>query len=265
MPPEAAPSEVLAGALRPDWAAPPNVGALMSTRAGGVSAAPFHSLNLRPAGLRGDAVDEPAAIAENQRRFAAALGATPVWLDQVHGADVVRLTAPLPAGEFPRADASITTVPGIACTVLVADCLPVLLCDARGRAVGAAHAGWRGLAGGVVDHTVQALCDAAGAAPGDLHAWLGACIGPRQFEVGADVLEAFGPVEAHRFTSRPRPDGDARWLADLPGLARDRLAAAGVTRVAGGSWCTVEDASRFFSFRRDRVTGRLAAAIWLRG
>lgn len=248
--------------MQVEWAAPATVGALMSTRDGGVSRPPFDSLNLRPSGLRGDAVDDPLAIQENQRRFAAALGATPVWLDQVHGADVVRLTG-VPAGH-PRADASITTEAGLACCVLVADCLPVLLCDAGGRAVGAAHAGWRGLAAGVLEHTIAALCDAAGAAPGDLCAWLGPCIGPRRFEVGADVLAAFAGDEAH-FVPRPRADGSARWLADLPGLARARLARAGVSQVAGGRWCTVEDPSRFFSFRRDRVTGRLAAAVWRRG
>lgn len=248
--------------MRVEWAAPAKVGALMSTRAGGVSRPPFDSLNLRPPGLRGDAVDDPAAVLENQRRFAAAMGATPVWLDQVHGADVVRLDA-VPEGH-PRADASITTTPGLACCVLVADCLPVLFCDRAGRAVGAAHAGWRGLAGGVLEHTVEALGRAADVAPGDLLAWLGPCIGPRQFEVGADVRAAFAGDEAH-FVPRTRADGTPGWLADLPALARARLVRAGVTRVAGGAWCTVEDASRFFSFRRDRLTGRLAAAVWLRG
>lgn len=239
----------------------------MSTRQGGVSAAPFDSLNLRPPQLGGDAVDAPEAVLENQRRFAAALGAAPVWLDQVHGAAVVRLHG----GDAPlqRADASISIAPGVACAVLVADCLPVLLCSDDGLAVGAAHAGWRGLAAGVLDHTVAALCDAAGCAPAQLQAWLGPCIGPRQFEVGADVLLAFGADPAapdgQRFQPRPRPDGSPRWLANLPQLARDRLARAGVQRVSGGALCTVEDGSRFFSFRRDGRTGRLAAAIWRRG
>lgn len=261
---------LLPDALRPEWPAPANVAALMSTRAGGVSAAPFDTLNLRPPGLRGDAVDEPGAVRENQRRFAAALGARPVWLDQVHGADVVRLTPDhlAPDAPFPRADASVTTEPGIGCAVLVADCLPVLLCDRGGRAVGAAHAGWRGLAGGVIEQTLGALCDAAGCAPADVIAWLGACIGPRQFEVGADVLQAFGAdpagADPARFVYRPREDGSPRWLANLPQLARDRLRAAGVDSISGGTWCTVEAPSRFFSFRRDRVTGRLAAAIALR-
>jgi YfiH family protein len=250
--------------LHPDWQLPAGVAAAMSTRLGGISAAPFSSLNLRPPGLRGDAVDAADAVNENQRRFAAALGATPVYLDQVHGADVVLLNHA--DTSLPRADASVTTVPGLACTVLVADCLPVLLCSDDGRAVAAAHAGWRGLAAGVLDNTVAALCAAAACEPAQLQAWLGPCIGPRAFEVGVDVLRAFGANPASpdplRFMPRARPDGSARWLANLPQLARDRLARVGVQRVSGGDLCTVEDGSRFFSFRRDGRTGRLAAAIW---
>lgn len=260
--------------ILPDWPAPDGILAAMSTRRGGVSVAPFDSLNLRPPGLPGDAVDQPDAVAENQRRFATALGASPVWLDQVHGAEVVRLgpqhLAPSrPGTDLPRADASVTTEPGIACAVLVADCLPVLMCSADGRAVGAAHAGWRGLAAGVLERTLAAVCDAAGCAPAEVLAWLGPCIGPRQFEVGADVLRAFGADPAAsssaRFVPRRGADGSPRWLADLPGLARDRLARAGLRQVSGGTWCTVEDRSRFFSFRRDGRTGRLAAAIAVRG
>jgi polyphenol oxidase len=139
-----------------------------------------------------------------------------------------------------------------------------------GNAVGAAHAGWRGLAAGVVEATARVLCEHAGCAAHQLCAWLGPCIGPRQFEVGADVLQAFGaepaPRDQPRFAWRPRPDGSPRWRADLPGLARDRLRAFGVRDVSGGSWCTVEDASRFFSFRRDGSrSGRLAAAVWISG
>lgn len=269
---DAALAALRAGALQPDWAAPAGIVALMSGRAGGVSAAPFDTLNLRPPGLRGDAVDDAAAVLENQRRWAATLGATPVWLDQVHGPRVVRLgaaDATAGAGCFHEADASICTEPGIACTVLVADCLPVLFCTADGRGVGAAHAGWRGLAGGVLENTVSALCAATGSAPAQLHAWLGACIGPEAFEVGADVLAAFGvgaaPRSSARFRWRPRPDGQPRWRADLAGLARDRLAALGIGQVSGGRWCTVADGSRFFSFRRDRVTGRMAAAVAIGG
>ncbi len=261
----------LARALRPDWLAPAGITALMSTRQGGVSAAPFDSLNLRPPALGGAAMDAPAAVLENQRRFAAALGAKPVWLDQVHGAEVLRLSAAdlAPGRALPRADASISTEPGIACAVLVADCLPLLLCSADGSGVGAAHAGWRGLAAGVIDNTVAALCQATGSPPDQLRAWLGPCIGPSAFEVGADVLLAFGADPAWPdpmlFVASPRSDGSPRWRANLAELARRRLAGLGVHQVSGGTWCTVCDASRFFSYRRDGRTGRLAAAIARRG
>ncbi len=267
------PSELSSTWLRPEWVAPAGVMAIMSTRLGGVSQAPFDSLNLRPTQLRGQAQDEAEAVLENQRRFAAAMQAQPVWLDQVHGAEVLRLSGASAHQQtpLPRADASVTTVPGLACTVLVADCLPVLLCSLDGRAVAAAHAGWRGLASGVLEHSVAALCDAAGCLPRQVLAWLGPCIGPRQFEVGGEVLQAFGlepagPLSAH-FLRRDRADGAARWLADLPGLARDRLMCAGVQQISGGAWCTVEDRSRFFSFRRDGragPTGRMAAGIAIR-
>jgi polyphenol oxidase len=246
--------------LEPEWQvdAPTarRLGALMTTRAGGVSAPPFDSLNLgRSAG------DDPAAVDENRRRFEAALGVPTRYLSQVHGARVARLTH---ANAAPcEADAAITTEPGLACTMMVADCLPVLFAAAEARGVGAAHAGWRGLAAGVLEATVHALCEAAACEPKEISAWLGPCIGPRQFEVGADVLDAFGTAAARRFTAHRKADGSPRWLADLPALARDRLDAAGVTQISGGTWCTVEDASRFFSFRRDRITGRMAAAVWI--
>lgn len=244
--------------LCPDWTAP--VGALCSTRDGGVSAGPHATLNL------GAAVgDDAAAVAENRRRFAAQLdGARPVWLRQVHGARVLRLRAADLDAALPEADAAWTDEPGIACTVQVADCLPVLLAAPDGRAVAAAHAGWRGLAGGVLDAAVAALCDGAGVAPAELQAWLGPCIGPTAFEVGPEVREAFAADAAH-LVYRPRPDGEARWLADLPALARARLRRAGVRELSGGAWCTVGDRSRFFSYRRDGVTGRFAAAVWRRG
>ncbi|HZV93918.1 MAG TPA: peptidoglycan editing factor PgeF [Caldimonas sp.] len=237
----------------------------MTTRVGGVSEGPFASMNLG-AGI-GDADD---VVAANRARLAAACGAVPVFLRQVHGRRVVRLTdADAGAGGVAptvhEADASVTTSPAVACTVLVADCLPVLFAAPRGRAVGAAHAGWRGLAAGVVEATVEAVCEAGRCRAGELRAWLGACIGPRRFEVGADVLDAFaaGPQAAAgtAFTAL-RP---GKWLADLAALARNRLAAAGVVDVSGDYLCTVEDASRFFSFRRDRVTGRMAAAVWIAG
>jgi len=247
--------------LRPHWPAPPGVHAAMSLRDGGVSAAPWHSLNL------GGAVgDDAAAVAANRARFTAALGARPVWLRQVHGAQVLRLDAASPGQALPPADAAWTDAPDVACTVLVADCLPVLMALRDGRAVAAAHAGWRGLVAGVLEATVQALCAGTGAAASDVVAWLGPCIGPRRFEVGEDVLRAFGQdaaaADAARFAARPRADGSPRWLAHLPLLAQDRLARAGVHDVSRADACTVEEASRFFSFRRDGVTGRCAAAVW---
>ena len=148
----------------------------------------------------------------------------------------------------------------MACSVLVADCLPVLFALPDGRGVGAAHAGWRGLAGGVLEATVQALCDAAAAQPHELHAWMGACIGPDAFEVGADVLDAFGAAGADRFRPASVP---GKWWADLPGLAHDRLRRLGVRQVQAAGACTVSDPSRFFSLRRDRVTGRHAACVWI--
>lgn len=250
-----------AGWLGVDWGAAPRVGAAMSLRPGGVSAAPWDSLNLGAA-----AGDEPLAVHENRRRFAAHIAARPVWLRQVHGARVLRLDESLAEGEAPAADAVWTDVPGLACTIQVADCLPVLF--AAPRAVAAAHAGWRGLAGGVVEAALQALCTGAGCSPVEVVAWLGPCIGPRQFEVGSEVRLAFGvaPDEASPyFVPRTAADGSKRWLADLAGLARLRLQRAGVGRVDGGGWCTVEDRSRFFSYRRDGITGRHAAAVWIRG
>ncbi len=249
--------------LRPAWPAPPGVGAAMSLREGGVSQGPWTSLNL------GVAVgDDPAAVAENRRRFAAAIGAQPVWLRQVHGCQVLRLDTGTEDASASPADAAWTRERGLACTVQVADCMPVLLALRDGSAVAAAHAGWRGLAAGVLEAAVKALCDGMGALPAEVRAWLGPCIGPRRFEVGEDVLQAFG-ASAHdadplRFASRPRADGSPRWLANLPQLARDRLLALGLREVSAAEACTVEDASRFFSFRRDRITGRMAAAIWRR-
>lgn len=253
--------------LQPDWPAPAPVRAACSIRTGGVSAAPYDTLNL------GDHVgDDPAAVAANRQRFAGALGAHPVFMKQVHGHGVARLVAGTPDGI--EADACWTTEPGVACTIMVADCLPVLLADEGGRAVGAAHCGWRGLAGtggaGVLEALWAAMLpqlggDAAQAA-GAMVAWLGPCIGPDAFEVGPEVRAAFvagDPQAADCF----RPRGTGKFLADLPALARLRLRALGITAIHGNdgspAWCTVSDASRFFSHRRDRVSGRLAAAVWL--
>jgi YfiH family protein len=253
-----------AGMLWPQWAAAPRVGAVMSTRSGGVSLAPWDSLNL------GTAVgDDAAAVAENRRRFVALTAAEPAWLRQVHGSRVLPAHEVAGAVEPPQADAAWTDRPGVACIVQVADCLPVLLAAPGGRAVAAVHAGWRGLAGGVVEAALHAMCSAARCEPPQVAAWLGPCIGPRRFEVGADVLQAFAQAPGHAdprcFVPSAPSDGVPRWLANLPQLARERLAHAGVRQVSGGNWCTVEQGSRFFSYRRDGVTGRLAAAVWIRG
>jgi hypothetical protein len=233
---------------------------LASTRAGGVSVGPWAALNL------GEAVgDDPAAVAENRQRFEAALGGPrPVWLRQVHGTTVLHLTDADLARPAQQADAAWTDQPGLACTVQVADCLPVLLAAPDGRAVAAAHAGWRGLAAGVLDATVAALCEGSGVEPTALVAWLGPCIGPAAFEVGAEVREALA-ADAQHLVYRPRPDGDPRWLADLPALARARLQRLGLRQISGGRWCTVSEPSRFFSYRRDGVSGRLAVAVWRLG
>lgn len=244
--------------MQPQWPAPPDVHAFCSARAGGVSAAPYDTLNL------GDHVgDDPVAVAENRRRFAAQLAARPVFLKQVHGRGVVRLDARTSDGT--EADACWTTERGVACTMMVADCLPVLLAPRGGGIVGAAHCGWRGLAGGVLEALWAQMAPLAGSA-GDMLAWLGPCIGPDAFEVGPEVRAAFlahDPAADAAF----RPHGGGKYLADLPSLARRRLAALSINAVSGNdgtrTWCTVSEPSRFFSHRRDRVSGRLAASIWL--
>ena len=245
--------------LVPGWHAP-GIGALMTTRHGGVSQGAFQSLNLRD-GLG----DDPVAVGRNKALFCAAIGAQPVFLNQVHGAQVVRLFGPdaAPGAPARTADASVTTEPAVACTVQVADCLPVLFTAPNARAVGAAHAGWRGLALGVLEATLASVCKLADCAPADVTVWLGACIGPRQFEVGPDVLQAFGASTAGGDTTLFVRHTPGKWLANLPQLARERLRAEGVHDISGGEWCTVEESSRFFSFRRDPVTGRMAAAIWI--
>lgn len=263
-----------ADVLRPSWRVSPRVRALMTTRAGGVSLPPYGrwtdgreaagGLNL---GLHTG--DDPAHVAENRRRLLSFAGTQAAWLEQVHGDTIVRaeqvLTEPAPM----RADASVTAEPGVACVVMVADCLPVLLCDEEGRAVGAAHAGWRGLAAGIVEKTARRVADLAERDASGLHAYLGPAIGPQAFEVGDEVREAFlaaaEPAErdatANAFVARA--DTRGKHWADLYALARLRLARLGVTRVTGGEYCTVAARDRFYSYRRDRVTGRMAAMIWL--
>ena len=246
----------------PQWTAPAGVQAWCSERQGGVSSAPYDTLNL------GDHVgDDPAAVGENRRRLAATLQAHPVFLKQVHGTGVVRLARDTADGT--EADACWTTERGVACTIMVADCLPVLLADRAGRVVGAAHCGWRGLAGegghGALEALWQAIAPHAGD-PAHVIAWLGPCIGPTAFEVGPEVRTAFVQGDAAA-QSCFRPHGEGKYLADLQGLARRRLAALGIREITGNDgsapWCTVTESSRFFSHRRDRVSGRFAASVWL--
>lgn len=242
--------------ITPDWPAPTRVHALMTTRAGGASLPPYDSFN--PASHVGD---DPASVAENRRLLRQGLPAGPLWLNQVHGNTVARFDG----ARVPDADASVAFRPGQVCVVQTADCLPVLFCDEAGTVVAAAHAGWRGLAGGVLEETVKAM----GVAPERILAWLGAAIGPEAFEVGEEVREAF--VSQHALAGvafRPALPGTLdeaprKWLADIYALARIRLAAVGVERVFGGGLCTFHDAARFYSYRRDQRTGRMASLIWL--
>jgi hypothetical protein len=237
--------------LRPDWKLPANIRAVMTTRSGGESRGAYESFNLAT-----HVGDDAATVAANRRRLREMLDlpAEPAWLEQVHGSAV----AVLPDIDAGPADSAVTFTPGQVCAVLVADCLPVFLAGRAGDRVGVAHAGWRGLAAGVVEATVAALdCD-----PGSLVAWLGPSIGRDAFEVGGEVRETFlvrDPGAAGAF----RVGRAGRFLADLPALARRRLAALGIRDVRGGGHCTHADPARFYSYRRDGVTGRMAALAWL--
>ncbi|SDE49874.1 peptidoglycan editing factor PgeF [Paraburkholderia lycopersici] len=287
------PELISADLLQPDWQVSPRVRALVTTRNGGVSEPPFgrwqaargeeesgEGLEL-PGGLnlgRGSG-DDLEHVEANRARLLAHAGVPAAWLKQIHGPFVVDAGAALEAaraGAPLEADASVTAEPGIACAVMVADCMPVLFCDGAGRAVGAAHAGWRGLAAGVIERTAGRVAALAGCLSAELHAYLGPAIGPAAFEVGADVRDAFmsqvehvdaAQRDAHRAATEAafvaRPDAGGKYLADLPALARLRLDAHGVRHVSGGDLCTVTLRERFYSYRRDRVTGRMAALIWL--
>lgn len=240
--------------IKPDWPAPGRVRAVCSTRLGGVSEAPWDSLNL---GFH--VGDDPARVQENRQRLATKVGIGPGsigWLEQVHGTEVTSL----PVNGVPQADASYTLQAGEVCVIMTADCLPVLLCDESGTRVGAAHAGWRSLCGGVLETLVNDM----GGKPAELMAWLGPAIGPEHFEVGPEVREAFlshDPAAAGAFSV-----GGARaghFMADIYLLARQRLAECGVRQVYGGDFCTVSEPQRFFSYRRDGQTGRMASLIWM--
>lgn len=235
--------------LTPDWPAPASVRACVTTRAGGVSLPPFDSLNL------GDHVEDDAlAVAANRQVLVDALGCRLAWLKQVHSPDVVEADP----WQVPTADASWSATPGTACAVLTADCLPALFCDRAGTRVAAAHAGWRGLAGGVLENTVAAL----GIDPAELLVWLGPAIGPQSFEVGAEVREAFVAVHTEAQRAFVPSANAGKFMADLYALARIRLAASGVTAVYGGGLDTFRD-PRFFSYRRAVRTGRFASLVWI--
>ena len=255
--------------LEPDWPVSSRVRGFVTGRAGGVSAGPWGRDGDLPGGLNLGARcgDEPGAVVENRRRLAARLPAAPVWLQQVHGVAVHRALRrgqpePGPIDREPVADAAVTDEPGVVLAVLTADCLPVIIAAPDGRAIGVAHAGWRGLAGGVLENTVAAL---RGLLPVDapLWAWLGPAIGPAAFEVGDEVRQAFTAQDgdaAPAFRSGVRP---GKWQADLYALARRRLAIAGVERVCGGGLCTFDDAGRFWSYRRRAASGRMATLAWI--
>jgi YfiH family protein len=256
--------------LVPVWDAPANVAALSTTRRGGTSLAPYDdgsgsgALGLNLGVHVGDSLE---AVAANRALLRSQLPGEPGWLTQVHGSDVVdaREAAQAAAsGDMLKADACVSTEPGIVCVIQTADCLPVLFCDRAGRVVGAAHAGWRGLANGVLENTVARMRD-AGAGAGEILAWLGPAIGPSRFEVGEDVFRAFVEHDgACASAFMPRAGAPSKYLADIYALAKRRLAGAGVDRVWGGNRCTVAERDHFYSYRRDGVTGRMASLIWLK-
>jgi polyphenol oxidase len=251
--------------ITPLWSAPSAVGARVTTRVGGVSPAPFGDARGLARGLNlGEHVgDDPQNVRRNRELLQRGLPGPIRWLEQVHGTavhDADRVPAPAAP---PVADAAVATVPGRVLAVMTADCLPVLLAEASGRCVGIAHAGWRGLAAGVLEATVEAMCRRTGAAA-TIVAWLGPAIGPAAFEVGDDVRAAFcdgDAAAAGAFRPGPAP---GKWFCDLYALARLRLERAGVHRVDGGGRCTVGEAESFYSHRRDRRTGRFASLVWLR-
>jgi polyphenol oxidase len=245
----------------PDWInAPANIGAFTSLRQGGFSTMPYDDgkggggLNL---GLH--VGDMAAHVQQNRLQLQTLLPGPPVWLSQVHGTTVVNA---LHVTGIPEADASITTERGIVCAIQTADCLPVLFCDTAGCVVGAAHAGWRGLAQGVLENTVTGMRNAG---YGDILAWLGPAIGPECFEVGEEVHAAFTDRNKNAEAAfKEIPGQSGKYLADLYQLARLALATVGITRIYGGDFCTMSDEDRFYSYRRNKVTGRMASLIWIK-
>lgn len=248
--------------ITPQWSAPKLIKTLVSTRAGGVSQKPFDSLNL--GNHVGDQIED---VLLNRAIFIKELPTNPLWLNQTHGTVV---STPTSRQSHPNvsieADASVTNIPGEVLTIMTADCLPVLFTNSSGTAIGAAHAGWRGLCAGVLENTVAELLTLSeNQDPSDLMAWLGPAIGPESFEVGEDVLESFKnapfPFPEHAFKTIPNKPG--KLLANIYQLARGRLEACGMRMISGGEYCTVRDREQFFSYRRDGQTGRFASAIWI--
>jgi YfiH family protein len=237
--------------IYPDWPAPANVKALQTTRHGGISTAPYDTLNL---GLH--VGDDPVRVNRNRQMLEPLMPSEPVWLEQVHGTVVANADA---AACRVQADACIARQRGSVCVIMTADCLPVLLCDEAGTVVGAAHAGWRGLCDGVIEATVKEM----GVAPQQLMAWLGPTIGPHAFEVGEDVRAAFMAHDAQAATAFIPLAAEGKYRADIVRLARQRLNALGITRISGGTFCTYHQKDKFFSYRRDGVTGRMGTFIWL--
>jgi len=241
--------------IMPDWSAPARVRAFSTTRLGGQSLPPYDSFNL--AQHVGDNSDSVIANRASLKELA---GYTdePVWLEQVHGHQVINAAR---SSESVKADASFTTALNTTCVVMTADCLPVLFCDKQGRGVAAAHAGWRGLAAGVLEATVQRLCDELACPANEIIAWMGPAIGPAAFEVGSEVREAF--ISQHDVASAFAQTDPQHWLMDIYAIAGHRLAEAGVGHVSGGQYCTFTDKESFFSYRRERHCGRMASLIWL--
>lgn len=236
--------------VRPDWPAPPNVHAFTSTRNSGFSLGSWDSLNLGT-----NCGDDPKCVEKNRQSLLRMLPSEPPWLNQVHGTEVIGWEKA--KGGRAEADAIVSSETGQVCAVLTADCLPVTFCNQIGTRIAVAHAGWRGLASGVLENTILAM----DCRPSDLMAWLGPAIGSRAFEVGSDVVDAFVNSNAENgIAFKPHRD---RWLADLYQLARLKLARAGITKISGGVYCTYEEDDRFYSYRRDGLTGRLATVIWM--
>jgi YfiH family protein len=235
----------------PDWPAPANVKTLQTTRLGGISAAPYDTLNL---GLH--VGDDPLRVNRNRQMLAPLMPSEPVWLEQVHGTVVADADA---AGCRVQADACIARQRGSVCVVMTADCLPVLLCDEAGTVVGAAHAGWKGLAAGVIEETVKEM----GVDPRKLMAWLGPAIGPEAFEVGAEVRDSFMAHDAKAAAAFKQHGDQGKYLADIYLLARQRLGALGITGIYGGDACTFHQKDKYFSYRRDGVTGRMGTFVWM--